>query len=290
MESSLASPAALSDRFTSTESRVTNEASSSGVSWAAVAAGAFVAAALALILLALGTGLGLSAVSPWTHVGASAGAIGVAAIVWLIVAQILASALGGYVAGRLRTKWANVHTDEVYFRDTAHGLLVWAVGVVITAALLASAATVLVGGAAQSGAPSGRGLEAGGGAGGVLDPNAYYVDALFRSDHPTSDPSDAATRSESARIFARALQPGDAPAGDTTYLARLVAARTGLTPADAEARVSHVLSNARHAADAARKALAYLSLWIFVALLSGAFFASIAATVGGRQRDNIQTV
>src|SRR6202165_6011215 len=126
-----------------------NEAYSSGLSWAAVIAGAFVAAALSLILLALGTGIGLSAVSPWSNLGASASTIGKAAIVWLIIIQIIASAMGGYLAGRLRTKWATIHTDEVYFRDTAHGFLVWAVGLVVTAAFLAFAATSLIGGAAQ---------------------------------------------------------------------------------------------------------------------------------------------
>jgi len=119
------------------------------VSWAAVIGGAFVSASLALILLALGTGLGLSSVSPWSNLGASASTVGKGAIVWLILTQIMASALGGYLAGRLRTKWVNVHTDEVYFRDTAHGFLVWAVGMVITAAFLASAASSFAGGAAQ---------------------------------------------------------------------------------------------------------------------------------------------
>src|ERR1022692_2592690 len=122
-----------------------NEAYSSGVSWAAVIAGAFVAAALSLILLALGTGLGLSSVPPRSNVGAPASTIGRAAIFWLIIIQIIASAMGGYLAGRLRTKWATIHTDEVYFRDTAHGFLVWAVGLVITASFLASAATSIVG-------------------------------------------------------------------------------------------------------------------------------------------------
>src|ERR1700737_2985487 len=126
-----------------------NEAHSSGVSWAAVIAGAFVAAALSLILLALGTGMGLSSVSPWSNMGASASTIGRAGIAWLIIIQIIASAMGGYLAGRLRTKWATIHTDEVYFRDTAHGFLVWAVGLVVTASFLASAATSMIGGAAQ---------------------------------------------------------------------------------------------------------------------------------------------
>src|ERR1700687_2837066 len=128
---------------------VKNEAYSSGVSWAAVIAGAFVAAALSLILLALGTGMGLSTVSPWSNMGASASTIGRAAIVWLLIIQIIASAMGGYLAGRLRIKWATIHTDEVYFRDTAHGFLVWAVSLVITASFLASAATSMVGSAAR---------------------------------------------------------------------------------------------------------------------------------------------
>ena len=129
MAQSSSRPVVVSETFSSVGR---NEAQSSGVSWPAVAAGAFVAAALSLILLSLGTGLGFSAVSPWPNSGASAAAVGGGAIVWLIFTQIAASALGGYLGGRLRTKWTNVHTDEVYFRDTAHGLLVWAVGMVIS--------------------------------------------------------------------------------------------------------------------------------------------------------------
>ena len=151
-----------------------NEAHSSGVSWAAVIAGAFVAAALSLILLALGTGMGLSSVSPWSNMGASASTIGRAGIAWLIIIQIIASAMGGYLAGRLRTKWATIHTDEVYFRDTAHGFLVWAVGLVVTASFLASAATSMIGGAAQRTtstlASTGPGEAQG------EDPNAYFID------------------------------------------------------------------------------------------------------------------
>jgi MFS family permease len=117
------------------------------VSWGAVIAGAFVAAALSLALLALGTGVGLSAASPWANAGASSSAIGWTAIIWMVVMQFIASSIGGYLAGRLRTKWVNVHTHEVYFRDT-HGFLVWAVGLVITAAFLTAAAASMIGGVA----------------------------------------------------------------------------------------------------------------------------------------------
>ena len=159
------------------ETLISDESYSSGISWAAVIAGAFVAASLWLILLSLGTGLGVSSVSPWSNLSASASTIGKAAILWLIITEIIASSMGGYLAGRLRTKWATIHTDEVYFRDTAHGFLVWAVGLVITASFLASAATSMVGSAGTLRSPS---LSASA----VADPNEYFIDKLFRPDHP----------------------------------------------------------------------------------------------------------
>jgi hypothetical protein len=262
-----------------------SEANSSGVSWPAVIGGAFVSASMALILLSLGTGLGFSSISPWSGVGASASAISRVAIAWLIITQIVASALGGYLAGRLRTKWTNVHTDEVYFRDTAHGFLVWAVGLVITAAFLASAATSLAGGAAQH---ANSGLNTGSAAGqAVLNPNAYFVDTLLRSNGAAPERNEISERSAVESTFAHALREGAIPPSDKTYLAQVVSARTGLSFADAEKRVSDVFADAQLSMESARKALAYLSLWLFVALLSGAFFASYAGTIGGRQRDRV---
>lgn len=270
---------------------VGNEANSSGVSWAAVIAGAFVAAALSVILIALGAGLGLSSVSPWSNVGASASTIGKTTIIWLIFVQIVASAMGGYLAGRLRTKWAAIHTDEVYFRDTAHGFLVWAVGLVITASLLGSAAVSMAGGSTQMGSAE---LSMVGGAGnangGRLDTNGYFVDALLRSDNPSLAENGVPVRAEIGRILVNGLRKQDLPAADQTYLARLVAARTGLSQSDAEKRVSDVLTDARQAADTARKAVAHSLLWMFIALLIGAFCASYAATIGGRQRDHVKLV
>lgn len=258
------------------------EAHSSGVSWAAVLAGAFVAAALSLTLLALGAGFGLLTVSPWSSAGVSAGAAGAGAIAWLIIIQIVASGMGGYLAGRLRTKWAAIHTHEVYFRDTAHGFLVWAVAVVITAAFLGSAAAAMVGGAANA--------EPGGAE------NAYFVDMLFRpaaggeAHAATPAGDDSAVRGEAATILTNALRHGDVSAADRTYVASLVSARTGLSPNDAAARVDDVVRQTREAADAARKVTARLLLWTFLALLIGAFCASYAATVGGRQRDEMKAV
>ena len=321
-----------------------NESVLSGVSWAAVAGGAFVAAAMALILLALGAGLGLTSVSPWAGMGASAATIGVATIVWIVLMQVISSSLGGYVAGRLRTKWVDVHTDEVFFRDTAHGFLVWAVGLVIGAALLGSAAKSLVGAAAEVGgsavatavtatAAAGGGAAAGNAlqGRGATDGNAYFVDTLFRNDRgadanttagtpadttipntngtsttgtmstaPTASfmrGADAGTRAEVTRIFANGLTSAEFPAADRTYLVQLVAQRTGLSQAEADRRVTNVLSQAQQAkvkaqeaADQARKAAAHLAFWTFFALLCGAFAASYSATIGGRQRDGVVRV
>jgi hypothetical protein len=299
-----------------------DEANGSGLSWAAIIGGAFAAAALALILLMLGLGLGLSSISPWSPAGTWSTAIGVGTIVWLILTQALASAMGGYLAGRLRTKWVSIHSDEVYFRDTAHGFLAWAVAVVITAAFLTSAATsivgagVVLGGAAAAGtaitkATMTPGNQAAadatalrqetpirqGESGPASGATAYYTDALFRSDHPATD-SGNASRAELGRILSEGVRKGDLSAQDRAYAAQVVAAQTGLSPADADKRVSEVFAQAkaaaadaevtaRDAADAARRAAAKTSLWLFVALLTGAFCASLAATTGGRQRDRV---
>lgn len=259
------------------------ESPTSGVSWGAVIGGAFAAAALYLILLALGAGLGLSALSPWSNVGASASTVGGAAIVWMILIEFIASALGGYLTGRLRTKWAAIHTDEVYFRDTANGFLAWAVALVISVTFLASAATFMVGGITQVGAAE----EA---AGPAVDPNAYYVDTLFRSDRLDSANGDVSAQVQAEHILANALRQNQLPPSDQLYLAQLTAAKTGIGLPEAQQRVTDVFAQARQAEDIARKFTAHLLLWFFLALLIGAFGASYAATIGGRQRDHVKAV
>ncbi|MGC2282146.1 MAG: hypothetical protein WA603_19180 [Candidatus Acidiferrales bacterium] len=272
------------------EQSVVDDSSASGVSWAAVIAGASVAAALSLILLALGTGIGFSAMSPWANAGASATAISAGAIIWFVMMEIISSSMGGYLAGRLRVKWSRVHTHEVYFRDTAHGFLVWAVGVVITAAFLASAAAAVAGGAAR-----GRAMMAESSSGAEMarenaGPSAYFVDILLRPSAISATDDSAAMRGEVALIFANAIRQGSLPPGDKTFLGRVVAARTGVSEPEAERRVEEVFAQAREAADKARKAVAHTMYWTFLALLVGAFCASWAATIGGRQRDRVVAV
>lgn len=261
------------------------EARSSGVSWGAVIGGAFVTAAMYLILLALGAGFGLSAVSPWSNNGVSASTIGAVAIVWLIIIEIIASAFGGYLTGRLRTKWTLIHGDEVFFRDTANGFLAWAVALVVSIASLASAAASMTGSAAQARTPA-----EGATATALADANMYFVDSLFRADRPAAEAGDAPAKSEAVRIVANGLKRSQMSAVDQSYLARLIAARTGISQPEAEKRVSDVINEARQTEDAARKATAHFLLWLFFSLLMGAFCASYAATIGGRQRDHLKAV
>ena len=271
------------------------EGSRSAVSWSAIIAGGVTAAAVSLILLILGAGLGLTTVSPWSNSGVSATALGVGAVIWLIVTQWIAAGLGGYLTGRLRTKWVSVHTHEVFFRDTAHGFLSWALATIVSAALLASAvsaivsagtttATTLLSGAAQSAAT-------------VSSPTAYFVDMLFRSDKPAPAANPQDTRAESARILVTALGEGDISPADKTYIAQLIASQTGLSQPDAEKRVDDVITQAKAAvekvkqiADEGRKAAARLALFSFLSLLIGAFIASVAAALGGHERDENESL
>jgi hypothetical protein len=263
-------------------SNTTPGSQSSGVSWGAVLGGAFVIASSSLILLALGAGFGLSVVSPWSGVGVSASTVGALSIGWLILIEVIACALGGYLTGRLRIKWAVIHTDEVYFRDTANGFLAWAVALVVSATLLVSAAASMVARVEQASARD----ETAGSAASAISPNAYFVDSLFRSDR--TERADSSVRTEAGRILVNDLRKDQMPATDVAYLAKLVALGTGLGQDEAEKRVSDVIASARAAEDSARKAAAHVLLWLFLALLTGAFSASYAATIGGRQRDRVK--
>lgn len=296
----------------------------SGVSWPAIFAGATAAAALSYVLVILGFGLGLSSVSPWMNSGTSAKALGVATIVWLAFTQIAASGMGGYLAGRLRSKWAGVHDDEVYFRDTAHGFLSWAVAsLVVVAFLAASVATIISGGASVAGAAveaagAGATAIAAKSSDGTDEGSSYFVDTLFRGNAATTadaTPTDngmdgdtvmapppqrmaASRRVEAGRIFANGLAGGSLSPNDKTYLGQLVANATDLNQQEAEQRVDTTFNDMKQsietakatalkATDDARKLSAHASLWLFVSLMLGAFCASVAAIFGGRNRDKL---
>jgi hypothetical protein len=282
---------------------VSTESSRSAVRWGAVIAGAVIAAAVSAMLVTAGTGLGFLSISPWRNEGASASALAIGSVIWLLITQIIAYGVAGYITGRLRTTWTDATSDEIYFRDTAHGFLVWALSAVISVIVLSSAAASVVSGTAKAGATlagAGAGTAAamvgeatGGGAGG--SPLDYFADMLLRPNTP-STASSTDVRAEVSRILTRGVATGKVSDADQAYLARLVAQQTGLDEATAKHRLTQVDDQARQAAqqaeqktreaaDAARKALAGFSLWAFVSLLVGAFVASFSATIGGRARE-----
>jgi hypothetical protein len=224
----------------------------SAVSWPAIIAGAFVAAGGSLILLALGSGIGFAVVSPWADHGVSAAAFAMTTAIWLIVTQWISAALGGYIAGRLRTRWIGTHTHEVFFRDTAHGLVTWAVATRVSSA--------------NSTSPL----------------SSYAVDRLFRSVRATGGGQGAdEPRSEVGHILASAISTGGIPDADRAYLAEVIAAKAGISQVEAQQRVEDWVSSA----NSARKAAAQASIYTALSLLIGAFIASVSAALGGRLRD-----
>lgn len=273
----------------------------SGVSWAAIAAGAVGAAALALILIAFGAGLGLSAISPWSDSGVSATTFKTGTGIYLVIVAVMSSAVGGYLAARLRTKWVGVYTNEVFFRDTAHGFLAWAFATLLSATALSSAAAYLANGTAaglsSAVAQTTR----------SVNPADIYVDKLFRTSAPaqaastpssspdtgaaaapptSNGPNPGQSRAEVLRLWTADFHDNqDLGAADKSYVTHIVAARTGLSQADAEKRVNDVIIEAKTAADNARRGAAKLSFWLTAAMLFGAFAASLAAVEGGSLRD-----
>jgi hypothetical protein len=278
----------------------------SAVSWGAVAAGAVGASALALLLIAFGAGLGLSAISPWSDSGVSASTFKTGTGIYLVIVAVMSSAVGGYLAARLRAKWIGVHTHEVFFRDTAHGFIAWAFATLLSASALSSATAYLANGTAAGigGAASQAGRS--------VNPADIYVDKLFRRDaaaQPAATPAPSTSadssngasspnapaqsggnsnqsRAEILRLWTSSFSNNqDLGATDKTYVAQVVAARTGMSQADAEKRVNDVVIEAKTAADNARKGAAKLSFWLTAAMLFGAFAASLAAVEGGSLRD-----
>jgi hypothetical protein len=277
----------------------------SAASWPSIIAGAFVAAATTVILVALGSGIGFASISPWPDRGASVTTFAMTTAIWLIVTQWVSAAIGGYIAGRLRTRWMGTHPHEVFFRDTAHGLITWAVATILVVAVGASSFKSAVGAAGHvAGAGAAAAMAAGPvGAGSGMSGNsaqattnspvsAYEIDRLFRTSNFGGAALLADARVETAHIAANAFANGSISSADRTYLIEQVSARTGATQADAQARVDNFVAAVTDAqtklkteADSARKAAAEASIYLALSLLIGAFIASVSAALGGRIRD-----
>ena len=266
------------------------------ISWQAILAGGVTAAVVSLALLTFGSGLGLAVMSPFSGETTSAVAFTAKVAIWMVIMQWAASAFGGYIAGRLRTRWVNTHHDEVYFRDTAHGFLAWAVATLFTAAFLATSIASVVSGGTQAAATVAAGAAASTEkANGPNDTIGYYVDSLLRPTTPsTSEAPRGEVNAEVARIFIRDLANDTFPDSDRAYLTNVVASRTNLSGAEATQRVDSAIAEAqadkqklKDAADKARKVAAHLAIYTFLSMLVGAFIASVSAVLGGRCRDRV---
>jgi hypothetical protein len=273
------------------ESPVALNTAVSAISWASIIAGAVAATAVTLVLVILGSGFGLAWVSPFSDRNPTATSFALVTAVWLIVVQWLSAGLGGYITGRLRARWIGTHIHEVFFRDTAHGFLTWALSTLVVLALVAATSSVLLGGGVRATAQV-SGNAAQGAAQGAAGTRGYDIDMLFRSDQQNTPPAATGdTRAEAGRILAQGMS-GNVSDTDRDYLAQMVAARTGVQQADARKRVDDVIARenaaeakAREVAEATRKAAARASVITGVSMLIGAFIACAAAALGGSLRD-----
>ena len=271
---------------------------SSFVEWSAVLAGGAMAAAISFVLLTFGSAIGLSFVSPWKEAGLSGKVVAGLAVFWMMAQQIGAAMAGGYIAGRMRSRWADANSDEVEFRDGLHGGLVWAVGVIITAAFLLGAA----------GSAIKAGTEVAGRIASTtnVDPLDYTIDTLLRG---SPRPAGAATpanqsaaqisatttantelRGELLRTFTRAVADGTMADSDRSYVAGIVAQRTGVPQQEAERRVTEVYNNVtrttKETADKARRSGILVGLVTAASLLASLGAAWWSAIQGGNHRDN----
>src|SRR3569623_655020 len=259
----------------------------SGICWASVLAGAVVSLAITIVLLWFGTAIGLTVTSPWNDSGVSATTFQIGTGLYLVVVAMISSALGGHIAGRLRSGWDSaVHANEVYFRDTAHGFVTWATATFVGAVLLASAAAGIAGATSGGLAAGAASAAASRSSSGPMD---IYVDQLLRPS-----PSAAAatstnrddSRAELSRLLTASFRSGKEMSGDDkTYVSQIVARNTGLSQEEAEKRVDQTIATVKSNLDAARKSAMQLAYWIVASLLIGAFSASLAAMEAGAFRD-----
>jgi hypothetical protein len=287
-------PAAYSGRAV----EVVAETPASAVTWSAILAGAAVALASSVVLLSLAAGLGFLSLKPAESGGPSASTGIVVIAISLVVIQWVSSGLGGYLAGRLRVRWSGVHPHEVFFRDTAHGFVAWAVATLVASILIVGSAGSIIGGAAKM--VSGLVGQAASGAGQGAASNSslpslisgYDTDSLFRPSAPNANAASQDMRSEAGRILTQGLTGRDFPAADRSYLAQMVATQAGLSQQDAEKRVDDTIARVRAAKDRAAqlaadaaKAAVSVSIFTFLSMVVGAFIACIAAALGGKWRD-----
>lgn len=244
------------------------------IEWGPVIGGAIVGTAVASVLLAFAGAIGLLVASPSPSWRDASVWLTILSGVWLLLVYVFSFGIGGYVAGRLRSPLTEADPNEIEFRDGMHGLLAWGLGVIIGALLLWAAVTALS--STRSGTTPTSGEP------GYL---TSELDRLFRSDGRPRDGDVQSRREEAARLINSGLGRQGLAGDDRTYLVQLVAMRTGLSPADADRRVTQVMESAREATKKARRIAVITGFMTATALLAGAAAAWVFGRAGGRQRD-----
>ena len=256
------------------------DSATSILQWGAIIAGAVVAAALSLVLIAFGSAIGLATFSSSPTWRDASPALAVASGIYLVLTTLASFGLAGYVAGRLRERWnPTAPNNMVEFRDGMHGVLAWAIAVVVSgiiiAASVAGVASKAVEPASSPVATTGEPLI------------AYELDRLFRAERRPPGADLTYSRAEAGRILLASTGRQGITPEDRAYLVRMVASDTGIAPSDAEHRVDIAITAATVAVQKARRSAVILGFSTAASLLLGAAAAWYAACVGGRHRDDV---
>ena len=266
----------------------------SRISWGAVVAGGVIAAAIAATLNILGAAIGATTIDAVGRTTPDAGSLGIGAIAWLVVANTIALAVGGYTAARLSGSADS--TDGLL-----HGLAVWAVAFLVSATLLgnlaasavstAVTATSSVTGNAASGIGSAVSAVAG-----QASPEALLQRAQDTLRGTGNAPATMTTEqrgAEIASLLARRAANGTFTGEERTRLNALVAADSNIPAEEAARRVQSVeeqaqrtaaeaAQRARTAADATARTTSIAAFGAFAALLLGAIASVLGARRGTR--------
>ena len=249
------------------------------VQWGPIIAGGIAATALALVLHSFAVAIGLSVSSTAPTWRDASIALVLLSGLYLLLAAIVSYGFGAYLAGRMRPRLTTATPEEIEFRDGTHGLLVWALATLLTGLIALAAVQSLSRAAAPSGGPAGTSASAG-----SENLIAFDLDRLFRGERRTDADLNYA-RAEAGRILLTAASHRGMQPEDRSYLVRLVAARTGLAPAEAERRVDDVIARAKDNIARARRSAVILAFMAGAAALVGAAAAWFASCAGGQHRD-----
>jgi hypothetical protein len=259
---------------------------SSILSWSSAIAGALAATAIASILLALGTGIGLAVASPYAS-SVSTGTMTIAGAVWLVLAQSIGFAAGGFLSARTRRPAADTLTPaEIRFNDGATGFMTWAIGALAFALLVVAVSMATAAAGARGGVTAVAQQTS-------SDPIGYYADSLLRTPQDRQTGMTDQDRAQVTRVLANAISKGQLSDEDRSYLAGLVAARSGVSQDEAQKRVQTIVNQARdsfkQATDTVRRGAEYVAFWTFMSLLFGAVCATLGGLLGGELRDESTT-